>query len=358
MVGKIDKRTRAKIRDVARHAGVSPATVSKALNGAPHVSAGARERVLSAASMLNFRPNGVARGLRTQRTQTLGLVTDDLEGVFTTSMLLGLEETASAGGFNVFLCNSRGDLAREQAYLEALLDKQVEGVVLCGHRAQRRGAPALYMGSVPVVYLHQYTQEEAIASVVPDDRGGAELGTAHLLEAGCQRIGFINGPPDYEVTHLRSEGYQRALERAGIAYDPSLVRAGRWAPGASSTAGANESSGYQLTHELMALSQPPDGIFCAADSLAAGALDALHELRIKVPQEVRVVGFDNRSFAAHQRPPLTTVALPLYDMGKLAGKLLLAAIQGHATEPSIHRVACHLVERQSSASEVSGHHTS
>jgi LacI family transcriptional regulator len=216
--------------------------------------------------------------------------------------------------------------------------------VLCGHRAQRRGAPALYMGSVPVVYLHQYTQEEAIASVVPDDRGGAELGTAHLLEAGCQRIGFINGPPDYEVTHLRSEGYQRALERAGIAYDPSLVRAGRWAPGASSTAGANETSGYQLTHEL--------------DSLAAGALDALHELRIKVPQDVRVVGFDNRSFAAHQRPPLTTVALPLYDMGKLAGKLLLAAIQGHAREPSIHRVACHLVERQSSGCGVSGSHTS
>jgi substrate-binding family protein len=99
-----------------------------------------------------------------------------------------------------------------------------------------------------------------------------------------------------------------ALEGAGIAYDASLVRAGRWAPNASSTAGANESSGYQLTHELMTLGQPPDGIFCAADSLAAGALDALHELRIKVPQEVRVVGFDNRSFAAHQRPPLTTIA--------------------------------------------------
>jgi LacI family transcriptional regulator, galactose operon repressor len=110
----------------------------------------------------------------------------------------------------VFLCNSRGDLAREQAHLKALLEKQVEGVVLSGHRAQRRGAPALHMGSVPVVYLHQYTQEVAIASVVPDDRGGAELGTAHLLEAGCQRIGFINGPPDNEVTHLRAEGYRRA----------------------------------------------------------------------------------------------------------------------------------------------------
>jgi LacI family transcriptional regulator len=357
-VEKGDKRTRAKIRDVARLAGVSPATVSKALNGAPHVSVEARERVLSAASKLNFRPNGVARGLRTQRTQTLGLVTDDLEGVFTTSMLLGLEETASTGGFNVFLCNSRGDLARERAHLEALLDKQVEGVVLCGHRAERRGAPALDMGSVPLVYLHQYTEEVPIASVVPDDRGGAELGAAHLLAAGCERIGFINGPPDYEVTHLRAEGYQRAIERAGIAYDPSVVRAGRWAPGANSTADTNESSGYQLTHELMALSEPPDGILCAADTLAAGALDALHELRIKVPQEVRVVGFDNRPFAANQRPPLTTVALPLYEMGKQAGELLLAAIQGHAIEPSVHRVACQLVVRQSSGNEVSGRHTS
>jgi len=331
---------RVTLRDVARLAGVSPATASKSLNGASDVSAGTRERVLSAAGRLGFRPNDIARSLRGRRTHTLGLITDDLKGVFTTPMMIGVEEAVSAAGFSVFLCNSRGEPGRERAHLEALLDKQAEGVILMsGYRVRERGAPALPLGGMPVIYLYQYTRDIAAPCVVPEDRGGAELGAAHLLSQGRRRIGFINGPAHYEATRLRLEGYKEALEGAGIGYDPALVRvADKW----------YESSGYGLARELMALPEPPDAIFCAADSLAAGALDALHELGLDVPRDVALVGFDDRPQAAHLRPPLTTVALPLYEMGKLAGELLLDAVRDRAPEPTVHRVPCSLVLRQSS----------
>lgn len=326
------------IRDVAQLAQVSPATVSKVLNNAPHVREGTRQRVYDAVKKLNFRPNVIARSLKLSQTATLGLITDDLEGVFTMSMMRGVEEVASAQGFSVFLCNSYGDSAREKAHLETLVAKQVDGVILLsGYRVRERGAPALALGHVPIVYLYQYTKDIPAPCIVPDDEGGGALGTRHLLDAGRKRIGFINGPAHYEATHLRLRGYRRELELHGIAFDPALVRSGKW----------HASSGYQMTHELMALSKPPDAIFCASDSLAAGALDALHELGVDVPGDVAVVGFDNRYFSAHQRPPLTTVALPLYEMGVRAGEILLTAIREGKQEAGLHRTPCYLVKRQS-----------
>jgi LacI family transcriptional regulator len=330
--------SRVTIHDVARLAGVSPATVSKVLNDAPHVSLAARERVRGAVGKLGYRPNTIARSLKQQRTHTVGLITDDLKGVFTTPLMLGVEEAASAEGFSVFLCNSHGEAARERGHLQVLLDKQVDGVILLsGYRVRERPGPALALGDLPVVYLYQYTRDAAVPSVVPDDCQGAELGASHLIGLGRRRIAFINGPDHYEAAHRRLEGYRAALHCAGLAYDPALVRWGKW----------YESSGYRLARELMAQSAPPDAIFCAADSLAVGALDALHQLGRDVPGDVAVVGFDDRSFAAHQRPPLTTVALPLYEMGKMAGELLLGAVRGRPAEPAIHRVPCRLIRRQS-----------
>lgn len=327
------------IQDVAQLAGVSPATVSKVLNNAPHVSSAARQRVLDAASKLQFRPNTIARSLRMKRTATIGMVTDDLEGVFTTSMLRGVEEAATAEGFSVFLCNSFGDPARERAHLEVLLDKQVDGIILLsGYRVRERAAPALPLGGLPVVYLYQYTHDLRVPCILPDDEGGGALGPRHLLAQGRRRIGLINGPSHYEATHLRLLGYRSALEEVGLPFDASLVCSGKW----------YESSGYRLAHELMALPRPPDALVCASDSIAVGALDALHERGLRIPEDVAVVGFDNRHFSAFVRPPLTTVALPLVEMGRLAGSLLLAAIGDGAPEARLHRVPCSLVVRESS----------
>ena len=326
------------IHDVAQLAGVSPATVSKVMNNTPYVSEETRARVLAAAQKLNFRPNRIARSLKMSRTSTLGLITDDLEGVFTMSMMRGVEEVASEQGFSVILSNSYGDMTRERAHLEVLLDKKVDGIiVLSGYRVRQRGAPALALGDLPVVYLYQYTYDLPVPCVIPDDFGGAVTGTQHLLSLGRRRIGVINGPTHYEATQKRLAGVQQALHDAGVVFDHALVRVGKW----------YETSGYELAHELMRLPNPPDALFCMSDSIAVGALSALHELRIRVPQDVALIGFDNRNFAAHQRPPLTTVALPLVEMGRLAGNLLLKAISEGTESAELHRVTCPLVLRQS-----------
>lgn len=328
------------IRDVAHLAGVSTATVSKVLNDAPHVGAESRRRVESAIEKLQFRPNTIARSLKKSRTLTLGLITNDIEGVFTMSLMQGVEQAAHRKGFSVFLCNSLGNPERERAHLDALLAKQVDGIILLsGYRVRERGAPALPLNGVPVVYLYQYTRDIPAPCFIPDDDGGGYLATEHLIRSGRQRIAMINGPAKYEATHARYRGYLRALSDAGLKADPALVRTSRW----------HENGGYLAAHDLLNLPKPPDAVFCASDSIAIGALDALHERRIAIPDQVAVIGFDNRPSAPYQRPPLTTVALPLAEMGAMAGETLMASIleNTHVSEPTIHRIPCYLVQRES-----------
>lgn len=335
-----DKRpANVTIVDVAKLAGVSKGTASKALNNQNYVSEETRERVLDAARKLNFSPNHVAQSLKRKRTFAIGLITDDLEGLFTTSMLRGVEEAVSSKNFNVILCNSFGDASREKTHLEMLLTRQIDGVILLsGYRVRERGGPALDLGDIPVVYLYQYTHVIAAPCVIPDDFGGAVLGTRHLAHAGRRRIALINGPAHYEATHQRLDGYRQELEAAGIRFDPALVVTSRkW----------HQNYGYDAAQQLMAAAKPPDALFCASDSLAIGALDALHSLGYQIPNDVAVVGFDNRPHSAHQRPPLTTVALPLHEMGKLAGELLIESILKGTRDHMIHRVPCTLVQRQS-----------
>ena len=248
----------------------------------------------------------------------------------------------SAKGLSVFLCNSYGRAQSERDHLALLLNKQVDGIILMnGNRVHERSLPALPLGDVPVVYLFQYTHDRPLPCVVPDNFGGGILGTRHLLSLGRHRIALINGPAyHYDATHLRLKGYRHALQEAALAFNPALLRVGDW----------NERSGYTLAHELMALPEPLDEIFCCNDQLAIGALDALHELRVAVPGEVALVGFNNSYSSAHQRPPLTSVALPLLEMGKLAGELLVAAMRGASAEATIHQVPCYLVQRESCVS--------
>jgi LacI family transcriptional regulator len=336
------KLTNATILDVAKLAGVSKSTASKALNNQNYVSDETRQRVLDAAHKLNFNPNHVAQSLKRKRTLTIGLITDDLEGLFTTSMMRGVEEAVSSNNFSVILCNSFGDISREKIHLEMLLTRQIDGIILLsGYRVHERGGPAMELGDIPVVYLYQYTHAITAPCVIPEDFGGAVLGTRHLIDVGRRRIAFINGPTHYEATHHRLEGYRSALEEAGLRFDPALVVTSRkW----------HQNYGYDATHQLMADARPPDAIFCASDSLAIGALDALHELGIRIPDDVSVVGFDNRPHSAHQRPPLTTVALPLHEMGKLAGELLIESIRDGNRSNALHRVPCYLVKRQTCGS--------
>lgn len=333
------KAKKITIQEVARLAGVSPSSVSKVFNDRPGVSKETIQRVRQTAEMLGFRPNVVARSLRVKRTLTLGLLTDDIEGVFTTSLVRGVEEAITPHGFNAFLCNSYGDPEKERAHIQALLDKQVDGLILLsGYRVRARPAPAAEVGHLPLVYLYQYTQDLPIHCVIPDDFGGGVMGTRHLVELGHRRIALINGPADYEAAQLRLEGYRQALQEAGLAFDPALVACGDW----------NQRVGYQLAHQVMKRRRPPTAIFSTSDILSIGVADALHELGLRIPEDVALVSFDNRFFAENQRPPLTDVALPLYEMGYKAGELLLESIREKKRKRgAIHKIPCYLVVRAS-----------
>lgn len=329
---------RPTVKDVARVAGVSQATVSKALNHSPEVSQETRQRVAAIASGLGYRPNAIARSLKARQSHTFGVITNDSDGLFTTAMVRGLSAIASEKGFGVFVCNSYDRTAKERQHLELLLDKQVDGIVLIGYKVAERGAPAVSTGLTPVVYLYEYTSEIDAPCILPDDEGGSGLATTHVIKLGRRRIGFINGPPSFEATHARLAGYRRALAAAGVGLDSELVRtAPDW----------NQDSGFRLARDLMRQPDPPDALLCANDELAAGAILGIRELGRNVPADVSVVGFDDRPFAAHLPIPLTTVALPLYGMGELAAERLFQALRGERHQHEVARVPCTLVIRAS-----------
>lgn len=327
------------IHDVARLAGVSAATVSKVLNDVPGVAASTRERVRSTMDQLGYRPNNVARSLKAHRTLTIGLLTDAIDGDLTTEAVHGVEEVASDAGFGVLLCNSYGDRKRERVHLEMLLDKRVDGIImLSSHRVEERAAPALPLGDLPMLFLFRYTNDLDVPSIIPDDRQGGRLGTEHLLNLGRRRIALLSGPRRHETSTLRIEGYQDALQAAGLESDPRLMVTGEsWF----------EDTGYALAHQLMSLSDPPDAFFCGRDNLATGVLDALHELGVRVPEDVSVIGYHDLRNAAYQRPPLTTIARPLLEMGRLAATMLIDAIKDKPQQHEIVKMPCELVVRHS-----------
>ena len=202
---------RVTVKDVARVAGVSHGTVSKALNDAPGVGDPTRARIVQIANRLGYRPNNIARSLKVRQTHTLGVITNDSDGVFTTAMVRGVAEVASEHNFGVFVCNSYDRVAKERQHLELLLDKQVDGIILTGYKVAERGGPAAPTGHTPVVYLYEYTTAMDSPCIIPDDQAGARLATEHLLKLGRRRIGFINGPSNFEVTKDRAAGYRQAL---------------------------------------------------------------------------------------------------------------------------------------------------
>lgn len=331
----------ASIHDVAQRAGVSPSTVSKALNGAPHVTPATRNRVLEAAAALGYRPNSIARSLKLKRTRTIGLITDDLGDAFTMPMMRGIEVAAMELGVSVFLCNSYGDRDGERAHLDALLDKQVDAIILMsGYRVRERGAPARALDGLPVVYLYQHTSAVPVPCIVPDDVGGGALAAGHLLELGHTNVAMINGPQHFQAARDRVVGFSAALEHGGIRLSDDLVSGGDW----------SMVTGYQAARRFLERPDRPTAIFCASDVIALGAIAAAYERQLRVPEDLSIVGFDDRRLASQAQPPLTTIALPLFEMGRIAGSLAVGLATPGVPESGLHSVPCALVQRATTAS--------
>jgi LacI family transcriptional regulator len=325
------------LADVARLAGVSVATASKALNGRDHVRAETRSRVAEAAEQLSFIPNSLARSLLAGRTGTVGLLTSDLEGRFSIPILMGAEDAFGAGRVAVFLCDARGDTIREQYHVQALLNRRVDGLIVVGSRTDPRPSLGRKL-PVPVVYAYAPSEDPKDLSIVCDNVAAGRLAIEHLIACGRTRIAHITGDPDYGAARDRAQGARAALKDAGL----SLVgeaRYGAW------------SEGWGRAATSMLLGQEPDvdAIFCGSDQVARGVLDAVRERGRDVPDDVAVMGFDNwEVLTADARPPLTSVDMNLEEIGRAAARALFAALDG-SPRSGLEALPCRIVIRGSTA---------
>jgi len=328
----------ATLTDVARLAGVSIATASKALNGRRQVKAETRARVIEAAERLSFSPNALARGLLAGRTGTVGLITSDLEGRFSIPILMGAEDAFGSGKTSVFLCDARGDAIREQHHVQALLSRRVDGLIVVGDRPDPR-PPLAGDIPVPVVYAYAPSESPDDVSLVIDNLAGGRLAIEHLLTCGRSRIAHVTGDPSYGASQDRATGALQALSEAGLSPVGGRVYFGAW----------TEAWGREVTRMLLEQHPELDAVFAGSDQIARGVLDALHEAEKRVPDDVAVIGYDNwEVLAAHSRPPLTSIDINLKHLGRVAAQRLFAAIDGDF-RPGVEVLPCHVLPRSSTA---------
>ena len=329
--------------DVAAAAGVSQATVSLVLSGSKggRLKDATRRKVLEAAQSLGYK--FVRRGIRTAPAgqSTIIFIADEISTDPWMSLAFeGARDEALEHGINVLLGVSHGDPDVE-AGIVAGAGKPILGLIY-GTILTRQVQLPPALAQMRKVLVNCYDENRAYSSVLPGDLLGGRMATEHLLSIGRRRIGLINGQHGVDASRDRLKGYKQALASADIGFDPDLVRPGNWEP----------SAGYEMTRELMALAQPPDAIFCANDMMAVGCYEALKELGYSIPGDVAVIGFDDREIAQFMHPPLSTLVLPQYEMGRTAVELLLDAAGGLDVAPTWVKVECSLVRRASSDADV------
>jgi LacI family transcriptional regulator len=330
------------MKDVARLAGVSQTTVSYVLNGTGNVDnipSNTKSRIFAAVEELGYRPNVLAQGLRSNRSHTLGFITDEIATTpFSGNIIKGAQDAAWEHGKVLLVVNTNRQSSLEEAAVDTLLQRQVDAI-LFATEAHREVVPPANLKDVSTVLIDCFAQDRSLPSVVPDEVAGALTATELLLKKGHRRIALIDGEPGLPPTVGRAEGYIQALAAHGIAVDESLIRFGDWW----------QEDGYRSARELLRLPDRPTAIFCAADRLAMGAYDAVKELGMHIPDDVAIVGFDNQEvIAAHLRPRLTTMAIPYYEMGKWAVEYLIKHEDEEDTvEPEHAMLHCPLIERES-----------
>jgi LacI family transcriptional regulator len=310
------------IRDVAKAAGVSTATVSRVLNEPSKVKEILTERVLRAIQEHNYQPNLVARSLRTQATSVIALIISDIENPFFTSVCRGVEDVASGAGYSVIVCNADEDLAKERDYISMLAAQQVAGIIISPASAEFTDVSPLQQRGIKVVALDR-ALPIATDSVRVDNRAGARVATHHLLATGARRVACITGTHGATTASERLAGYLEALAAAGVQPDPTLQH----------FADFKEQGGYDATARVLELDDPPDAIFVANNRMTIGALHALAEHGIAIPEDVSIVGFDELPWADVVTPSITTVRQPTYEMGTAAGRMLVERIAGEDSAP-------------------------
>ena len=309
-----------RMKDIARDLGVSVVTVSKVLRNHRDIGAGTRERVLKRMKELNYRPNLAARALVTGRTYSIGLIVPDLVHPFFAEVAKGLSRILRKKGYGLLISSSEEDPELEQSEIGQLLARRVDALIIASAQWTVESFRRIEEQETPYVLIDRRFAGLAANFVGVDDEQVGELATRHLIEAGCVRIAHIRGP-ELSTALGRLEGYRRALSRANLAVSPRHIVGGR------SSDDAGDVSGYEAMRELLRLDPRPDAVFCYNDPMALGALKAILEKGLRVPQDVAVIGCGNVRYAQLLRVPLSSVDQNSSGIGERAARLALALIE-------------------------------
>jgi LacI family transcriptional regulator len=330
--------------DIAKRAGVAPITVSRVINNSGYVSQSTRGRVEAAVKELGYVPNTIARGLRSKRTHTLALVVTDIANPYFTSMARGVEDVAGASNYTVIYCNTDESEAKEEKYANMLAQRQVDGVLLVPSCGNAKTIKFFEANGINVVLLDRRIPGVGTDVVCSDSESGAYRLVKLLIGLGHKRIAIITGHEDISTSADRVTGYQRALKEADLS-DNDLIYYGAF----------NEQSGYEFTNQAMRKSTKPTAIFGGNNFIAIGVMKALHDMKLDIPDDVSVVGFDDLPESMFMKPFLTVARQRAYEMGKLAAELLLKRISGEI--PQEHReivLPVEIVVRESSGQNKNG----
>lgn len=325
------------ISDVATRAGVSTATVSRALNGKATVDPDLVARVRTAATELGYRPNGPARNLRKQETVVLALIISDVANPFFTALARGVEDVAHAAGYSVVLCNSDDDPTKERTYVDIAAQERMAGI-LVSPTGRGDSAHVLARQDAPVVAVDRPLPGAPGDTVLVDGALAARQATEHLAQQGYSRIGCITGPSGVPTADERLDGYRSGLRAARLPAAPGLVRRCEFRAGGA----------HRAALELMRRDEPPNALLIGNNAMAIGVLEALAELEVRPGSEVGLIAFDDAPWARLLDPPLSVVGQPAYDMGTAAAQLLLERIGGSETAARTVTLSAHLIPRASS----------
>ncbi len=329
---------RITMTDVAREAGVSLMTVSRVINNKSEVSSDTRQRVLEIIDELGYRPSGIARGLATQHTRTLGIVVPDIANPFFSRLVRGAEHEAYATGYSVLLCNADEDPSREMAVLQSLEENRVDGLILCASRLNEDQLDTVLKWFPHVVQVLRQSDDGDESVILIDDQAGGLMATHHLVRAGHEHIGFIAGPLRSFSSKRRLAGYKAAMNSSSLHYDSDCIR----------HSPPTVHGGYLAALDLIEVNPKLTSFFCFNDLIAVGVIQAAKELGRRIPQDLAIIGFDDVPLAGLVTPALSTCRVPQNELGAKAMKLLLGHVENENKPARSELVRPELIIRDTS----------
>lgn len=307
----------ATIQDVAQHAGVSIATVSRVINGTTYVNEEVAARVRAAIKELQYQPSRAAQAMRANHSKIIGLLISDIQNPFFTALIRGVEDVTNRNGYSLILCNSDENSRKEQQYIEVLCAERVAGAIVVPTSENPPKLRLFREHEIPFISVDRRVKDSTTDAVLIDNVQGAYEAVMHLIANGYRRIGVITGPIGTTTGRERLEGYRKALRESGMVNDPALERIDNF----------KGEGGRKGAHALLDLVPQVDALFTANNLMTMGALEAIHERHLRIPEDIALVGFDEMPWAALSGISLTTVTQPVYELGSTAALRLFQRLQ-------------------------------